>query len=156
MEPFVLDKISRKILWELQFDSRQSSQRLGEKIGISTTPCWRRVKYLETQGIIRRYTVEVDREKIGLHVCVLAQVALTRQAQAEGLSFEKAMSDCPQVIECYSTTGASDYVIKIVVADMKAYDAFLQDVVFKLPFVAKFHSNVVLREVKANAALPVA
>lgn len=155
METVQLDRATREILRELQADARLSSQQLAERVGLSATPCWRRVRELEASGVIRRYTVQVDREKIGLHVCVLAHVTLARHATGERSAFEEAMLGCPQVIECYGTTGAADYVIKVVVADMKAYDAFLNETIFRLPFVANIHSNVVLREVKGDTALPI-
>jgi DNA-binding Lrp family transcriptional regulator len=155
MEQIVLDRTSRKILRELQRDSRQTVQELAGKVGLSSSPCWRRVKELEAAGVVRRYTALVEREKIGLAVCVLAQVSLLRQTQGAGEQFEAAMQACAEVIECYSLTGDADYVIKVLVPDMKAYDAFLQRVMFKIKGVANIRSMVVLREVKYETALPV-
>lgn len=149
------DRATREILRQLQADGRQSSQQLAEKVGLSATPCWRRVKELEEQKIIKRYTALVDREKIGLSVCVLAHVSLTRHSQGAVDAFEQAMLQSPQVMECYGITGGADYMIKVVVPDMKAYDVFLHQDVFSVQGVANIHSHVVLREIKYETGLPV-
>jgi DNA-binding Lrp family transcriptional regulator len=150
----ILDRTSRRILRELQLDARQSAQQLADKVGLSSTPCWRRVKQMESEGVIRRYTVHLDREALGWHVCVLAHVTLGRHTEADRSAFEEAMRASPQVTECFRTTGGSDYVVKVLAADMKDYDNFLDAVIFKLPCVGNIHSNVVLREVKTETVLP--
>ncbi len=155
MEKIILDRLSRKILRELQRDSRQTVQELASKVGLSGSPCWRRVRELEALGVVRRYTALVEREKVGLAACVLAQVTLQRQTENVAMLFEQAMQACPDVIECYSLTGDADYLIKVVVPDVKAYDAFLQRVMFKVKGLGNIRSMVVLREVKYETALPV-
>jgi Lrp/AsnC family transcriptional regulator, leucine-responsive regulatory protein len=150
----ILDKVSRRILQELQINSHRSVQELADRVGLSSTPCWRRVRELEQSGVIRRYTALVDREKIGLQTCVLAHVTLARNAEGVVDQFEAAMQACPDVVECYGTTGDVDYVIKVMVPDIKAYDAFLHGTIFKIPGVANIRSNMVLREVKYETALP--
>lgn len=149
------DRPTRRILHELQIDGRQSSQQLADKVGLSTTPVWRRVKELEESGVIRRYAALVDRERIGLHTCVLAHVSLERHSEGAVEAFEQRALACSEIIECYGITGEADYVIKVVVADMKAYDRFLHEVVFRIPGVASIRTSVVLREVKYETALPV-
>lgn len=155
MENILLDAASRRILRELQHDSRQTVQELSTKVGLSASPCWRRVKELETAGIVRRYTALVAREKVGLATCILAQVSLARQTENAAAEFEAAMHACPEVIECHSLTGDADYVVKVVVPDIKAYDAFLRRVMYKIQAIGTIRSNVVLREVKYETALPV-
>jgi len=149
------DRATRQILEALQADGRQSTQVLADKVGLSATPVWRRVKELEESGVIRRHVALVDREKLGLNICVLANVSLTRHSDGATEQFERLVAASREIIECHAITGEADYVIKIVVADMKAYDQFLQQQIFKVPGVASVRSNVVLREVKYETALPV-
>ena len=156
MENESFDRATKLILHELQQDSRQSTQALADKVGLSATPVWRRVKELEESGVIRRHVALVDREKLGLNLCVLAHVSLVRHSEGAVDQFERLARDSSEIIECHGITGEADYVIKVVVTDMKAYDAFLQSRIFKLPGVASVRSNVVLREVKYETALPIA
>ena len=148
-----LDKASRQILEALQADNRQSTQQLADQVGLSATPVWRRIKELEDSGIIRRHVALVDREKLGLNICVLAHVSLVRHSEGSVEEFERLVVASRDIIECHATTGEADYVIKVVVADMKAYDQFLQSQIFKVPGVASVRSSVVLREVKYETAL---
>lgn len=149
-----LDRYDRMLLAELQRDSRQTVQQLAAAVGLSSTPCWKRVKELEAQGIIRRYTALVDREKVGLALCVLAEVNLTRHNEDDVRRFEEAVERCPQIVSCYATTGQADYLIKVLVPDIKSYEAFLHETAFKLPGVTHVRSSVVLKEVKAETRLP--
>lgn len=156
MENIAFDRATKLILQELQQDGRQSTQALADKVGLSATPVWRRIKELEDSGVIRRHVALVDREKLGLNICVLANVSLVRHSEGAVEQFERLARDSREIIECQAITGEADYVIKVVVPDMKAYDAFLQARIFKLPGVASVRSNVVLREVKYETALPIA
>lgn len=150
----MLDRVSRRILHELQKDSRLSVQDLASRVGVSATPCWRRLKEIERSGLIRRHTVLIDREAIGLKECLLAHVTLLRHAGTTVEEFERAVLTHPEVIECYSTTGDADYILKIVMEDMKAYDRFLHQRIFTIPGVANVRTAVVLREVKYDTLLP--
>ena len=152
----VFDRATRLILQALQADGRQSTQQLAEQVGLSATPVWRRVKELEESGVIRRHVALADREKLGLAVCVLANVSLERHSEGAVEQFERLVAASPEIIECHAITGEADYVIKVVAPDMKAYDQFLQATIFMVPGVASVRSNVVLREVKYETALPVA
>jgi len=149
------DRATRQILEALQADSRQSTQALADKVGLSATPVWRRIKELEESGVIRRHVALVDREKLGLNICVMANVSLVRHSEGAVEQFERLALASREIIECYGITGEADYVIKVVVPDMKAYDQFLQSQIFKIPGVSSVRSNVVLREVKYETALPV-
>ncbi|UDF37182.1 UNVERIFIED_ORG: Lrp/AsnC family transcriptional regulator [Shinella sp. XGS7] len=155
MEIERFDKATRQILEALQADSRQSTQALADKVGLSATPVWRRVKELEESGVIRRHVALVDRERLGLNICVLANVSLLRHSEGAVEAFEAMVRASPEIIECQAITGEADYVVKVVAPDMKAYDQFLQSKVFKVAGVASVRSNVVLREVKYETALPV-
>jgi DNA-binding Lrp family transcriptional regulator len=156
MEKNVFDRASLEILQALQADATLSTQALADKVGLSATPVWRRVKELEDSGVIRGQVVLVDREKIGLTILVLANVSLVRHSEGAVEQFEQLVSTRREIIECHAITGEADYVMKVVAADMKAYDLFLQQHIFKLPGVSSVRSNVVLREVKYETALPVA
>lgn len=155
MENKSFDRPTRLILELLQDDARLSTQALAERVGLSATPVWRRVRELEESGVIRSQVVLVDREKLGLSICVLANVSLVRHSEGAVEQFEALVKTSREIIECHGITGEADYVIKVVVPDMKAYDQFLQSKVFKVPGVSSVRSNVVLREVKYETALPV-
>lgn len=155
MEIIELDRASLQILEALQADARLSTQALADKVGLSATPVWRRVRDMEERGVIRGQVVLVDREKVGLSICVLANVSLVRHSEGAVEQFERLVTTRREIIECHAITGEADYVIKVVAADMKAYDLFLQQHIFKLPGVSSVRSNVVLREVKYETALPV-
>jgi len=152
---YVLDRRDIEILTELQRDSRQSVQQLASKVGLSATPCWKRVKDMEAAGVIRGYGASIDRESVGLQLCVLAEVNLSQHTEALVREFERAVAACPQIISCYSTTGGADYSIKVLATDIKAYEAFLHDTAFRLPGVTHIRSSVVLKEIKADASLPI-
>jgi Lrp/AsnC family leucine-responsive transcriptional regulator len=149
-----LDRVTRRIVDALQQDATLSAQQLAERVGLSATPVWRRVRELESSGLIRRRVALVDRERLGLAICVHAHVTLVRQNEGAVDEFERFVLTCPEVLECARVTGEADYLIKVVATDMKAYDRFLSDKVFKLAGVGGIRSNVVLREVKYETALP--
>jgi DNA-binding Lrp family transcriptional regulator len=151
----MLDKTSRRIIECLQCDATLSVQQLAEAVGLSPTPVWRRLKALQDAGVVRARVTLMDREKLGLAVCVLAHVTLVRHTEGVVEDFERMVRASPEILECASTTGESDYLIKVVAPDMKAYDRFLQERLFRQPGVASIKSSVVLREVKYDTALPV-
>jgi Lrp/AsnC family transcriptional regulator, leucine-responsive regulatory protein len=149
-----LDRHDIVLLTELQRDSRQTVQQLAERVALSSTPVWKRIKEMEAAGVIRGYTAVVDREKVGLGLCVIAEVNLTRHTEDEVTRFESAIADVPQVVGCYSTTGQADYVIKVLAPDIKTYERFLHEIMFKLPGVTHVRSSVVLKEIKSDSRLP--
>ena len=150
-----LDRQDVVLLTELQRDSHQTVQQLADRVGLSSTPCWKRIKEMETSGVIRGYTALIDREKVGLALCVIAEVNLTRHSEEVVIQFEKEVAGCPQIVSCYSTTGQADYVMKVLAPDIKSYERFLHETVFKLPGVTHVRSSVVLKEVKSDTRLPI-
>jgi len=152
---YVLDHRDVEILDQLQRDSRQSVQQLAARVGLSATPCWKRVKDMEAAGVIRGYGARIDREQVGLQLCVLAEINLTQHNERTVAEFERAVAECPQIISCYSTTGAADYIVQVLAADIKSYEAFLHDTAFRLPGVTHLRSSVVLKEVKSATGLPI-
>jgi Lrp/AsnC family transcriptional regulator, leucine-responsive regulatory protein len=151
----MVDQVDVVLLTELQRDSRQTVQQLAEKAGLSSTPCWKRVKEMEAAGIIRGYTALIDRDKVGLPLCVIAELNLTQHSEDQVRRFERTVAECPQIVSCYATTGQADYVIKVLVADIAAYERFLHEVAFKLPGVTHVRSSVVLKEIKSEVRLPI-
>lgn len=150
-----LDRHDVLLLQELQRDARQTVQQLAEAVGLSSTPCWRRIKELESSGVIRGYTALVDRAKVNLQLCVLAEINLGRHEEGEVQRFEQAVARSPQIVACWSTTGQADYVIKVLVPDIQAYEQFLHATAFRLPGVTHVRSSVVMKEVKAETRLPI-
>jgi len=151
-----LDEFERRILIALQQDGRLSNQDLADRVGLSASPCWRRVRSLEERGIIRRYAALVDPQAVGLSESVFAAITLRRHTETEVDDFEAAVRQRPEVLECFAITGDADYLLRIVVPSMAAYHRFLHDVLFRLPGVAQVKSSVTLREVKCETALSIA
>ncbi|MBS3804480.1 MAG: Lrp/AsnC family transcriptional regulator [Oleiphilaceae bacterium] len=151
-----LDPFAVKILGELQVDGRLTVQNLATRIGLSTTPTWNRLRELERAGVIHHYAAILDRHAVGLDSCVLAEVNLSRHMENVVEEFEQAVRECSAIIECQSTTGQADYLLKVVTPDITEYDSFLHNVIFKLPGVREIRSSVVLREIKSQSPLPLA
>jgi DNA-binding Lrp family transcriptional regulator len=151
----VLDRVQRQILSELQRDARISSQELANKVGLSLSPCWRRVKELEKVGLIKRYTVVLDRRKLGLSTCVMAQVTLKNHGDGAAADFEARVAQRDEVVECYAIAGECDYLLKVVVSDIDAYNDFTNEFLLRMPVVGSVRTGVALREVKCETALPV-
>lgn len=151
-----LDEFEKRILRALQRDGRLSTQELAEEVGLSASPCWRRVKALEQRGYIRRYAALLDEVKLGVGQTVFAHVTLVKHDREGMADFERMAAARPEVMECYSMTGQADYILKVAVADVQAYERFLQEAVFRLPAVSHVHSNFALRPVKYEVAYPVA
>lgn len=149
------DAYSLKILEALQEDSRMTVQQISERVGLSTTPCWKRIKEMEAQGVITGYTVQVDRKKVGLNLMVMAEINLDQHTDKIVAAFEAAVAATPQIVRCYSTTGQADYVLTIMAADIEQYEQLLIRQLFKLPGVAHVRSSIVLREIKTDGQLPV-
>jgi Lrp/AsnC family leucine-responsive transcriptional regulator len=153
MEKSYLDAASMRILRELQQDGRLSVNELAERVGMSASPCWRRQKELEEHGYIRRYAALLDRRKLDLGLVCMLHVSLTRHEAGVVEAFEAQMRACREVMECYEMTGTSDYIVKVMVANMDAYHDLLHNVLLKLPGVSQLNTSVALREVKYETAL---
>jgi len=145
----------RRLLAELQRDSRQTTQQLAEKTGMSPSATWRRIKNLEDAGVIDRYAVIVNPRKAGFGLSSMVQVSLARHEQANVDNFVREVLRHPEVLECFATSGEADFHLRVVVEDIDAYNMFLDDFIFKLPGVSQVRSNIVLKEIKADTALPI-
>ncbi|GJD47323.1 DNA-binding transcriptional activator DecR [Methylobacterium crusticola] len=149
-----LDRFERAILDALQDDARLSVQDLSQRIGLSTSPTWRRLKALEERGVIRGYVALADPAALGFGQCVFAHVTLIKHDRDGVADFERSISRRPEVLECFSTTGQADYLLRVVVRDAQHYERFLQEAVFSCPAVQQIHSNFALREVKFSVKVP--
>lgn len=149
-----LDVVDRRILAVLQENARISNVDLAEQVGMSPSPCWRRVKTLEDSGVIAKHVSLVDPAAVGLPVSVFVQVTLERQIETALETFEQTVLARPEVMECYLMTGDSDYLLRVVVADLSAYERFLMDHLTRLNGVASIKSSFALKQVKYRTALP--
>lgn len=152
----ILDSYSLAILRELQRDARQTVQQVAERVGLSATPCWKRIKDMEAAGIITGYSALVDRARVGLNLLVVAEVNLGQHSEDTVQAFERAVQATPAIVRCLSTTGQADYILSVLVPDIAAYERFLHAHLFKLSGVTHVRSSIVLKEVKAEVRLPVA
>lgn len=149
-----LDRIDRNILALLQQDGRMANSDLSQRVGLSPSPCLRRVKALEETGVIRNYVALVDPAAVDLSVSVFVSVTLERQVEERLDAFEAAVVRWPEVLECYLMTGEADYLLRVVVPDLAAYERFLKDHLTRVPGVASIKSSFALKQVRYNTALP--
>ncbi len=156
MPDYKLDDIDRRIVQALQADGRMSNQDLAEKVGLSPSPCARRVRLLEEAGVIEGYVAVVNQDKLGLPVSVFASIKLERQREEELDRFATAVSRWPEVADCYLMTGPRDYLLRIIVADLAAYERFLKDKLTRLDNIASIETSFALGKVKRSFAVPVA
>jgi Lrp/AsnC family leucine-responsive transcriptional regulator len=150
-----MDPIDRKILTVLQSDSRVTMQELADQVGLSISPCHRRVKLLEQRGVITGYIATVDQKALGLHVSVFISIKLERQKEEDLDRFAKAISGWEEVLECYLMTGNRDYLLRVVAADLASYETFLKTKLTRLDGIASIESSFALSQVKYSIALPV-
>lgn len=150
----VLDRIDYRILQHLQNDARVSNAELAERVGLSPSPCLRRVRALEQAGILKRYVALVDPGAVGLPISVVVNVSLRSQERAALIEFEGQIQRCPEVMECYLMTGSSDYLLRIVVPDLESYQRFLADTLTRIPGVANIQSGLALKQVVYRTELP--
>lgn len=150
-----LDRIDRHILEILQANAHTSNLELADKVGLSPTPCARRVKQLEDAGLIKRYVTLLDRDKLGLKLIAYIGITMDRHTPERFEQFEAEVNTYPEVIECSVVTGQSaDYLIKAVVPDMQFYEQFLLGRLTRIPGVAGVHSSFQLRQVILRTELP--
>jgi Lrp/AsnC family transcriptional regulator, leucine-responsive regulatory protein len=151
-----LDEIDRKILRCLQEEARISNADLADRVGLSPAPCLRRVRTLEEGRVIRKYVTLLDPAAVSLGVTVFVQISLDLQVEDRLEIFERAMMRRPEVLECYLMTGDADYLVRVVVPDVAAYERFLKDTLTRIEGVAGIKSSFALKQVKYSTVLPVA
>lgn len=148
------DAIDRRILEHLQEDARVSNADLARTVGLSASACLRRVRDLEESGVIERYATLLDPVVAGMPVSVFVSVTLEKQVEVGLEAFERAVRALPEVMECYLMTGDSDYLLRVVAADVAAFRRFLLDHLTRIPGVANIRSSFALNQVKYRTALP--
>ena len=145
-----MDKIDRKILAELQRNGRASLQEISQAVGLSSTPCWTRMKKLEETGVIERYTVNLNADALGLGETVMVQVTLDSHSDNTLEKFGETLASIPEVVEAYLVSGEYDYLLRIAVKDTKDYERLLREKLYKIKGVRHSKSSFVLRTLKKS------
>jgi Lrp/AsnC family transcriptional regulator, leucine-responsive regulatory protein len=149
-----LDAIDRRIITALQANGKLTVNELGDLVGLSPSPCARRVRLLEQAGVIKGYAAIVDQKKVGLPISAFASIKLERQREEALDRFSKAVALWPEVVDCYLMTGHHDYLLRIVVSDLEAYEHFLKDKLTRLEGVASIETGFALKQVKRSEVFP--
>lgn len=152
--PQTLDAIDSKILTLMQQDASLSTAELADKVGISQSPCWRRIQRLREEGYIKGTVAVVDRLKLGLHMLLFAQVKMTRLTEEQRADFFRQIAQIPEILECYTVFGEMDVLVKVIAPDVLWYQDFIFLTLMKLPGVQDVRSIVTLIEVKSTTAIP--
>jgi Lrp/AsnC family leucine-responsive transcriptional regulator len=148
------NQTDRRILQALQADGRLTNVELSERVHLSPSQCQRRLKRLEDIGVIRRYVALLDSNTLGLGVTAVVNVTLEKYGKDPIGAFHQAINDEPAILECWAVTGESDYLLRVVAADLKAFSDFLMHRLLGLPMVAGVRSTILMQELKATTALP--
>jgi Lrp/AsnC family transcriptional regulator len=149
-----LDAIDLRLLSEVQKDAALSAAELAEKVGISQSPCWRRLQRLKDDGYIRAQVAVLDRKRVGLNAQIFAQVKLSAHGRTHLSEFSKAVQAFPEVLECYVLMGPFDFMLRIVTEDVESYERLFFERLSKLPGIQEINSSVALSEIKFSTALP--
>jgi Lrp/AsnC family transcriptional regulator len=149
-----LDSVDAKILDLIQHDAALSVAEIADRVGLSSSPCWRRIKRLEDAGVIQRRVTILDRDLLGLGFEVYCTVKLSLPTKENLDAFEQAITKLPEVVQCATVTGSADYELRVVTRDMHAFDDFLRDKILSLGLVSNIESRIVIRSVKNTTAAP--
>ena len=149
-----LDRVDRRLLEILQREGRLSNAALAERVHLSPSPCLRRVKALEEDGVIEGYRAVVGREAVGLGLTVFVEIKVEGHSDRLAEEIEAAVNAMPEVVACHIVSGAADFLLEVVVPDLRAYERLLLGSLLKLPAVLDVRSNFAIRTVKAPAPLP--
>jgi Lrp/AsnC family transcriptional regulator len=155
MSKIDIDRIDREILRVLQDDAELSAAAVGEKIGLSQSPCWRRIQRLKDEGLIQGQMIKLDRKKLGFDVMVFAQVKLTAHGRSQVPEFAETLRRFPEVQECHLVLGNIDFLLRIVARDIEEYERFFFEKLSHLAEIQEVHSNIVLSEIKYTTQLPI-
>ncbi|MES2033919.1 MAG: Lrp/AsnC family transcriptional regulator [Pseudomonadota bacterium] len=151
---FTPDAIDLKILHVMQRDASLSSAELAERVGLSQSPCWRRIQRLREEGYIKGVVAIVDQHKLGFKMQIFAQIKMTTLSDAERAKFHRAIENIPEILECWTVFGEMDAMLKILAPDVGWYQDFIFAVLLKLPGVVDVRSIVTLSESKSTTAVP--
>ncbi|AGO54515.1 Lrp/AsnC family transcriptional regulator [Serratia plymuthica] len=150
-----LSQTDIKILAALQQDARITNQTLADELGMSASPCWRKVRKLEDDDVIQGYRAVLDRRKIGLGVMVFIRVSIDSHSEAEARKFEREVIELEDVVACYSIGGDADFLLQVVAGDLDTYADFSMSVIRRLPGIKEMQSMFVLKEIKPFVAFPI-
>ncbi len=149
-----MDDKDRQILRQLQMDGRLTNQELADRVHLSPSPCLRRLRNLEASGIIQGYTAIIDQKAYGLPITVFVRIRLERHSRESVATFERMISDIDEVMDCYLMTGDADYLLRVVVESLEAYEAFIRDKIHDIPMIAAIDTSFAYGLIKRAKALP--
>jgi DNA-binding Lrp family transcriptional regulator len=149
------ESVELKILSSLQAEGRLTNQELSERVGMSTSPCWRKVRQLEETGVIRGYRADLNRRKLGLGVLAFIRVKIDGHNEVEADAFAAEVARLREVVACYSIAGDSDFLLQVVSPDLDSYADFAMSVVRRLPRIKEMQTTFVLKEIKPFEGFPV-
>ncbi|KAA9133527.1 Lrp/AsnC family transcriptional regulator [Marinihelvus fidelis] len=149
-----LDAIDRKLLKLLQQDATQSATELADRVGLSQSPCWRRINRLQQDGYVTGKVALLDRHRLGLGVVVFVNIKLSSHGRGLLAEFEEAIVNFPEVVECWTVSGSMDYTLRVVTHDIDAYELFLREKLLQLPHILEAQSSITMTEVKNTTELP--
>ncbi|MBI1192523.1 MAG: winged helix-turn-helix transcriptional regulator [Bacteroidetes bacterium] len=150
-----LDATDLRILRLLQHQAKVTNKEIAAELGLTASPVYERIRRLERTGVIRRYVALIDREQLGLRLLVFCNVSIKEHARPYILQFEREIQTLPEVLECFHTAGGFDYLLKIVVPDMNAYQQFLVQKLAALENIGRVQSSFVMDEIKHNTQIPI-
>ncbi len=150
-----LDDADRRILQALQKDGRLSNAELAEQTGMSTSPCWRRTRRLEEQGLIMGYRAILDRKQLGMGVLVFVSVQIDTHSEEEAGAFERAIATLPKIVSCHSVGGVADFLLQVVCRDLDDYAEFSMNRLRRLPGIKAMTSSFALKEIKSDNGWPI-
>jgi Lrp/AsnC family transcriptional regulator len=149
-----LNKQDIGILTILQSDASKSSSEVADLVGMSQSPCWRRINRIEQDGVIQKKVALLDRHALGMDLVVFATINLTTSGRQNLEEFEQSVENFDEVMECYTMTGIWDYMLKIIVKDIRNYESFVRDRLLCLPMIREIHSHIAVTEIKNTTELP--
>jgi Lrp/AsnC family transcriptional regulator, leucine-responsive regulatory protein len=154
MPEILLDKTDYALLAYLQHDGRATNVQLADHLNLSETPCWRRLKRLEAEGIIDGYQANLNHRKLGFDIMAFVQVVFSVHTDEQPEKFEQTVQGIPEILSCYNVTGEADYILVVVAKDLAAYEKLLRTTIRKMPGVTSLKTMLSLREIKGTTALP--
>jgi len=155
LAPALFDRIDARLLDEVQRDARLTTAELASRVALSTSPCWRRLKRLESEGVIRGYRAQLAPEALGWGVTAFVHVLMENHSMALGAKFEEAVQRIPEVVACHNVSGEYDFLLQVVARDLRRFGEFARTTIRTLPGVKEMNSSFSLREVKGGMVLPI-
>jgi Lrp/AsnC family leucine-responsive transcriptional regulator len=154
MSEFKIDRTDQRILRELQRDARLSTTELAERVSLTPSPCWRRLKALEAEGYIRGYRTVIDPRKLGYGVTAFVSILMESHSRELGVAFEKAVQDIPEILSCHNVSGHFDFLLQVIAKDLESFGDFARENIRCLPGVKEMNSSFSLKEVKLSREIP--